>query len=279
MRRASHESFLVYAHYRYLKWSIFVSLVSIAAYALYAPDGIRRGDTVVGWTLGLVSGVLMVWLMAFGVRKRSYRSHRAPLRSWLSGHFYLGLTLPLIAALHCAFRIGWNLHGILYGLMFLVVLTGILGSVLYRRIPASLSRDRASEKLVGLVERIAEVDADCSRLAGNLPDVFAKAVALSVDETHIGGGTLSQLRLSHPRDGTVRALASVEAHVGEASAEDREVVGELLTHLGMKRTLLGQVRQIVRSKAMLDLWLIAHVPLAFAAIAALAAHIVAVLYM
>jgi hypothetical protein len=253
--------------------------VAIAAYGGYAPDGIRRGDTVVGYALGVYCGLLMLWLMWFGVRKRSYWSNAGPLSGWLSAHFYLGLTLPPIALLHAAFRLGWNVHGLLYALVMLVVATGIVGVVLYRRIPAAMARDRASEKLDGLLARAAEIDARCHQLANTLPDVFSTAVASAIGETTVGGSALAQLRRAPESSATSRALGQIQAHLAESPPGDRQALNELLTKLGEKSALLRHIHEKVRNKALLDIWLIAHVPLAFASMAALVAHVVAVFYM
>ena len=43
--------------------------------------------------------------------------------------------------------------------------------------------------------------------------------------------------------------------------------------------LLTRVRQDIRYKAMMDIWLYFHVPLSFALLAALLAHVIAVFYL
>jgi hypothetical protein len=60
--------------------------------------------------------------------------------------------------------------------------------------------------------------------------------------------------------------------VGAGAALEKEVFGLLLD----KHETLERARRELGHKALLDLWLYALVPLAFALLAALAAHIVAV---
>jgi hypothetical protein len=59
---------------------------------------------------------------------------------------------------------------------------------------------------------------------------------------------------------------------GDAARLDKEVFGLLL----QKDQALTRARRFLQQKAILDLWLYVHVPLAFMLLAALTAHIVAV---
>ena len=52
----------------------------------------------------------------------------------------------------------------------------------------------------------------------------------------------------------------------------------LLVALGRKQELLRRARRDIRYKALMDLWLYVHVPLSFALLAALTAHIVSVFF-
>jgi len=59
---------------------------------------------------------------------------------------------------------------------------------------------------------------------------------------------------------------------GEAARLDKEVYGLLL----QKNQLLERARRDLKHKAVLDLWLFFHVPLAFVLLAALVVHVVSV---
>jgi ABC-type transport system involved in cytochrome bd biosynthesis fused ATPase/permease subunit len=48
--------------------------------------------------------------------------------------------------------------------------------------------------------------------------------------------------------------------------------------LTRKAELLGRVRRDIQYKAMMDIWLFVHVPLTFALLAALVAHILSVFF-
>jgi hypothetical protein len=278
IHRSPHESFLRYRSFRWLKVAVLLVVASVAAYLWDNPLGGRRGDTPVGYALGTLSALLMLWLTSFGVRKRRYHSAGAPLRGWLSAHVYLGTTLVVLVPLHCAFQFGWNVHTLAYVLMIGAIATGLVGLVFYGSVPEQITQNRPGEKLSSLIRQVSEIDADCLRLAGEMPDVFAGAVTIAIDQTRIGGGLVAQLRGRDPRCGTARALAIVQQHAREVRGPMRAQVDQLLESLSRKDALLARIRHDVQLKSLLDLWLIAHVPLAIAALAAVAVHVFVVFY-
>ena len=53
---------------------------------------------------------------------------------------------------------------------------------------------------------------------------------------------------------------------------------QLVSLLALKQELLERVERDVRLKALLDLWLLIHVPVAFATLAAVSAHVFIVFF-
>lgn len=274
---ARHESFLVYGRYRHLKLALLLIGVSLAAYVAHAPVGGRHGSSPVGYGLGILCAALVLWLLAFGVRKRRYASSGASVRAWLSAHVYLGATLVFLVPLHAAFELGWNVHTLAYALLCGVVLSGMIGVGVYAAVPTLMTRNRPGEKLTAMLQRIAEIDGECRSLSRDLDDRFSRAIALSIEETRIGGGILRQLSGREPRCGTSQALLAIKQQAG-SSGSTKEAVSRLIELLARKQVELQRVRRDVRLKALLDLWLLVHVPLSIATLAAVATHVFVVLY-
>ena len=62
-----HQSILVYRSFRYLKWAALLVLASIVAYVLHKPyAGVPNGGSWLGYTLGSVGALLILWLMFLG---------------------------------------------------------------------------------------------------------------------------------------------------------------------------------------------------------------------
>ena len=84
-----HQSLLAYAGYRYLKVTVVVIALAIGAYLWDRPPGAPYGGTWLGYALGTIAALLVLWLLLFGMRKRRYRSTLCTL--WQVEHDIAGL--------------------------------------------------------------------------------------------------------------------------------------------------------------------------------------------
>ena len=272
------ESFLVHRRMRYVKVMVALLLVCIVPYVVWVPEGGHDGGTWLGYTLGTIAALLIVWLTWFGVKKRRYNPGHWSLKGWLSAHVYLGLSLIVIATLHAGFQIGWNIHTLAYLLMLAVILSGVWGVVNYARLPAMMTRNRASQTLNAMALEMLELDRQAAEHALPLGDAFAEEVRRSRTETRIGGSFFRQLSGRDPRCGTTRALANVRSLAESVPPALGDRAAALLVALQRKQELLQRARRDIRYKALMDLWLYVHVPLTFALLAALTAHIISVFF-
>lgn len=272
-----HDSFLRYRNGRWLNLSAALAVACVIAYAVDDPPGGRGGGTWLGYALGSLAAALMLWLTWFGVRKRRYQPGGAPLRGWLSAHVYLGLTLLVIVPLHCAFRFGWNVHTLAFVLMAAVIVTGMIGVAIYTVVPERMTRNRPGERLVTLFEQVGALDAECKVAGRGMPTAVAAVVADAIDSTRLGGGLLRQLRGSDPSGPTTRAIAVVQNAITGDDGPSPDLQ-HVLENLAARRTLLERIRRDIQLKAWLDVWLIVHVPLALASLAAVAVHVFVVRY-
>lgn len=272
------RTFLEYERYRYLKVAVAALLASLALYVFDDPPGGRSGGSWTGYGLGTVAAATIFWLMWLGVRKRSYASTGAPLKGWVSAHVYLGTGLLFLVPLHSAFELGANVHTLAYALMCVVIFSGILGVAFYALVPTSMTRNRNNITLDAMLERIAEIDSECRLAAEGLPDYYAQAVLTSIDETRIGGGFRSQLSGRDPDCGTARALRSLRSSDIELKDDAKAQERKLVELIARKELLVKQIRGDIRFKGLLDLWLIVHVPFAFATCAAVLVHVFVVFW-
>jgi hypothetical protein len=271
-----HTSILEYAHFRWFKGALILCGVAAVAYIWHDPPIKPYGGTWLGYTLGTISALLIVWLMWYGVRKRRYGSRMGTLQGWLSAHIYLGSALVVVATLHTGFELGWNIHTVAYILMLLVVASGFYGTYMYFRVPRAMTENLGEDTLQSVMLRIGDIDREMRAKAMSLPDRLLALVDASIAGTRLGG---SFLRLVTGRDpgcataaGVNKWPAAARGLGGQSANLEREVFGLMLE----KQQLLERARRDLRHKALLDLWLYVHVPLAFMLLAALTAHIVSV---
>lgn len=262
-----------------MKWAVALVALALILYGFHEPVyGIANGGTWLGYSLGGLGAFLIVWLMWFGIRKRRYGGGGAPVEDWLSAHIYLGLALIIIGTLHTGFQFGWNVHTLAYVLMMIVIVSGVFGLFAYLRVPELMTNNRRGMTLVQMMHEISDLDAECRAAALSLGDEINQIVLMAAQNTRIGGSVVRQLSGDDPGCAT-REASRIVRHLAEnAPQEQAEGFRSLLGLLARKEELLIRARRDVRFKAVMDIWLYVHVPLSFALLGALIAHIVSVFF-
>mgnify|MGYP006205204079 CR=1 FL=1 len=261
-RDSDHVSFLKHKGFRWLWIALALCGASIAGYALIDQQPRPNGGTWYGYTLGTIGVGLILWLSLLGVRKRRINPGAWSLKAWTSAHVYLGLSLVVVGTLHTGFQIGWNVHTLAYVLMLLVIATGIYGVVVYATLPASLSANRKEMTRAQMLDALTAIDRQLESAAQPLARGEADLVIAALGQDVFGGGALARLTGRYPGCATARALAGFG---GGGEAETR--VAALLEK---RRDQLAQIREGLRIRALLEIWLFVHIPLTIALIAALA---------
>ncbi|MGD8690670.1 MAG: hypothetical protein PVI37_12100 [Gammaproteobacteria bacterium] len=306
-----NPSFLTYRKFLYLKLALLLVVAAATAYALDSPLSGRNGGTPLGYILGTIGALIILWLLWYGIRKRQFHSSDGTVKGWLSAHVYFGIALVIIATLHCAFQFGFNIHTLAYGLMVAVVLSGFYGIYAYARYPRAMTENRANMSPQAMLREVSELEQQCVQLADNIDDETRQVVLRSIANATIGGGWVSQLRggtrrarkqerkadrFLHQRNQTLAmqadklreedpsqtlgAGATMRFMAGQLTHADAtekvERMRRLLDILSRRRTLVRRLNRDIRHRAWLQIWLYIHVPLSLALLGALAAHIVSV---
>jgi hypothetical protein len=270
-------SLLSYQHYRYLKLAVVLALVSLVAYFWHEPVIRPNGGTWLGYTLGTLAAGIILLLLSYGVRKRSYHSNLGTVQGWLSAHVYLGVTLVLIATLHTGFQFAWNVHTLVYFLMLAVVASGFLGLYFYRHNPELMSLALHGSTLDEHLLAINEIDNDSRVLAMNHVDHINKALLDSLNAP-LFDSFWQQFTGDNPHCKT-RAVSVLLATTDSAFNEAQARVNADLYRLQLQKlSRLNRLRGYMRHKAWLDIWLLLYVPLSIALLAALVVHIISVFF-
>jgi len=282
---SQQQSILEYKNGRYLKLAIGLCALAIGAYLWYEPTTVYvkpNGGTWLGYTLGTIGAVLILWLMLLGVRKRRYRSRAGSLQGWTSAHVYIGTSLLVIVTLHCAFEFGWNVHTAAYVLMVLVIVSGFFGVYAYLRYPALMTANLHDAQVETIVLKIADLDRKCRRMALDLPDevneIVMKSSRASLREPRVRTSFRRRLAGDTVHCPTRDACAALTRIGAKFTGESASLNQQLLTAMTQKSVMIDQLRRDRRYRAILEIWLVAHVPLSFALLATLIAHVVSVFY-
>ena len=287
-----HESILAFSKRRYLWVSLAMSVLAILAYWINDPQEPPNGGTPLGYTLGAIGALLILWFTYFGIRKRRYSSTMGTVQGWLSAHVYLGIALIIIVFLHTGFQFGSNVHTLALLLMILVVASGLYGVFIYNSYPERLSENRDGVNRSELLEQLGDIDRRSKKIAGGLPEDFQELVASGISRTLLGGTVWARLRGRDQSQVVLKRSSGPEvvANAGQEAALDwlaeqqsrssdpeaAATMGELSALIRNKRRLLRKLNEDMRLQATIEIWLYAHVPLTAALLIALVVHIITV---
>lgn len=272
VRAQKHEGFMRYANFRWAKISGGLTLLVMASYAMIDVSPRHNGGSWYGYILGTIGALLILWLTMLGYRKRRMSDDHWSLKAWTSAHVYLGLSLAVIGTWHAGFQLGWNVHSLAWALMMLVILSGLYGITVYALLPRSLSANREQMTQMQMLESIRAFDRQLHAAAQGLEADDAAPVLAALSENPFAGGFSARLLGRYPRCATGAALATLGMRGRGGDVE--KVIGLL----GQKQAALARMRRHLRLKALLEVWLYVHVPMTFALIAALSAHVVSVFF-
>ena len=287
-----HESILAFNKRRYLWVSLLISALAIIAYWLNDPQEPPNGGTALGYTLGTIGALMILWFTFFGVRKRRYSSTLGTVQGWLSAHVYLGIALIIIVLLHSGFQFGFNVHTLALVLMVLVVASGLYGVVIYIRNPERISANRDGENRSELFDQLDDIDRRSRRVSETLPEEFQELVSTGISRTLLGGTVWARLRGKDQSQVVLKSSSGSEvvANAGQEAALDwlaeqqsrssdpeaAATIGELSALIRNKRKLLRKLTEDMRLQATIEVWLYAHVPLTAGLLVALSVHIITV---
>jgi hypothetical protein len=275
---AIHDGFLRHNGFRWAKIAAAFSLIALVVYIGIDVKPRPNGGSWYGYILGIIATLLILWLTMLGVRKRAMTSGRWSLKSWTSAHVYLGLSLIVIATLHTGFQFGWNIHTLAYALMMVVIFSGMFGILAYSWLPRSLSNNRDETTEPQMLEGLRSIDRQLHEAAQPVAQRHAEVVRMSLEQDPFGGGLWARSSGRYPRCATRLAQAQIRHETADGPTPGDEPLERIDALLEKKEAMLARVRRHLRIRALLEIWLYVHVPMTFALIAALTAHIVSVFF-
>lgn len=293
-----HGSFLSHRGGFWFWFALAVVFASVLAYVWHSPLGEPNGGTWLGYTLGTLAALLIVWLTLLGVRKRAYYSHMGSVKGWLSAHVYLGGSLLVLGTLHTGFQFGLNIHTLAWLLMVLVIVSGFYGVWVYWRYPAQITRNRDGMNRDLIFREIADIDRKASLIVEGLGSPADRMVISAILRFSVGGGAWQQLT------GRDRSRMMVLVKKGKQTSwkqvvnpaqqplldeltgllsrstdpQEAALLQELIDLISRKARLIRQLLTDIRLQGLMEIWLYCHIPLTMALLATLIAHIVSVFF-
>jgi len=238
------------------------------------------GGTPLGVALGFVALALLLLLLAFGIRKRAYRSTVGTLSGWLQAHIYLGVLVLVVVLLHAGFAFKDRVATAAFLCLLLVVLSGFVGVVAYSVFPRLLTDVESNLSAAEISEELNRLGASMARLAAGKSGAFGKIYQRVEQEARPGwlaGWWILGRRIGR-RVGSAGEGEAWEPLLKLVGTEERESLRNLLVLSRQHKELHLRLMRQQRYRNLMDFWLYLHLPLSLALIILVAAHVVAAFY-
>jgi dihydropyrimidine dehydrogenase (NAD+) subunit PreT len=264
---------------------VAICLVGWPYYALPMAQRVRsplhpwlKASGYVGQSAGLLALVIFLFLWLYPLRKK-YRSlaFTGTIARWLDVHVLAALALPLLVAIHAAWRFA-GLIGLGFWCMMVVWLSGVAGRYIYARIPRSkLGVELTIEEIV---TRRKELLLELARSSGL--DVRVVETTLAAGQAPAGrrGVWVTGWRMiadDLARRRAARALRRLwETRGPRRRKNDREMLRAMLRLARREMALAQQARMLDATHDVFRYWHVLHRPVAVAALIAILVHVAVV---
>jgi predicted membrane channel-forming protein YqfA (hemolysin III family) len=252
----------------------------IIGYFVFHGDEPMHGGSPAGLLYGTLGLGLIMVLMYFGVRKRSYKSSWGSVEAWLHAHIYLGLAAVAVVLLHSGFRFH-NVMAITALVLFVLVsLSGIWGAVLYTVIPPRLSLAKGNLTTLEISEQINDLGASMARLATGKSESFREICVelLNAEKPQNLAGWRCLARGYLERRLAQDPAGAFERYVGRVASDEQAELTQLLALAHQRNDLHDSLIRCQRYLNVMEAWLYLHVPFSFVMLLALAAHVAGYFY-
>lgn len=231
----------------------------------------------IGQSAGLLALALFLFLWLYPLRKKfRWLAFTGAIARWLDAHVLAALGLPLLVAVHAAWRFG-GVIGLGFWSMMVVWLSGLVGRYLYARIPRSragveLTREEIAARRAAMLVQISQH----SGLDHATIDTALQPAVASARRTGIWGTLTRMIADDFARWAAERRLRKAWHARGRRGSMDRRAVRLVLRLVRQEVKLAQQVRMLDATHAVFRYWHVFHRPLAIAALLAVVIHVAVV---
>jgi hypothetical protein len=288
-----YETILTYKRGCYFKITALILVLSIVLYVTLGDTQPPNGGTWQGYVLGVLGTSVIIYLTFIGIRKRNYLSSQGTLLGWTSAHTYLGMAVIPLATLHSAGQLGWNIHSLAYALACLVVLSGFVGLYFYLRSPTKMSTNLMSKSRDDWIKELIDVNERAKAVAIDCDVDVSTALTSAIERTYNPVKLIPQffaidrsVFIVPAKANAKKAVANVDQQKlldfisekipNSIRQQEPARLQELLSLCSRRQKILRLLRRDLQQRASLKIWLLFHVPLSIALLAALIAHILSV---
>lgn len=276
------------SHWVTVPWLILIAITVWGADYYFTGLGTRarhdmammfKPSGLIGQSAGILTfaGFLFLWLYPMRKKIAPAAEWLGPVPGWLNVHIVVGLTLPILGAVHA----GWRFDGIIglgYWAMLIVAISGIIGRYVYVRIP----RNRSGLELNAedLAQQRRQLLLELTEVTGLERDVVSSTLAAEpIPDTGLGliPSLMRMLRDDFRRRRAGRDLRR-KWEALEGAQVDSKKLAEVARLARRQMGLAQQARLLGQTQRIFKHWHTFHKPFALTALLAVTVHVAVVVW-
>jgi len=173
--------------------------------------------------------------------------------------------------------------------MLIVCFSGIYGVWAYQHYPALIDRNNLSQTRGALIDQLLALDQEIAASLTRHEPHIASMVQGALERTTLADRWLDILRGEDrsevllpgkglvPNENMTTLVDYLIEQIEQGAQGDTALnLQSLITSLGERATLISRIKEDLRLVTLTRIWLIVHIPLAFAAVFAVIIHVIAV---
>jgi hypothetical protein len=232
----------------------------------------------IGQSAGILALVIFIFLWLYPIRKKfRWLAFTGTIARWLDVHVLAALGLPLLVAIHAAWRFA-GLIGLGFWSMMVVWASGLAGRYIYARIPRS--KQGVELTIEEIVARRKELLEEIARSSGLDANVVATTLAAGQPPAARRGlwSTLWRMIADDlARRRAARRLRRLwESRGPQRRKHDRQMLRAMLRLARREMALAQQARMLDATHDVFRYWHVLHRPVAIAALIAVLIHVAVV---
>lgn len=274
---------------RILRYAFAAVMIAVLSFgAVQSSWGEFTPEEGVGYWLGIIGGSLLLFLLAYPLRKRfRFMSRLGSAPAWFRIHMVLGTVGPVIILYHCNFSLGATNSNVALFTMIAVAASGITGRYIYGKIHNGLygARSDIHDLLDLALPLVSRIEADLGGAEGSIAAKMSNfgnralthrssllsslfmALSLAISSRYFRSRILTEIRSAIARNAVKNGWTKNEAREHYSLA--REQVASFIF-------AVTKASELSLYERLFSYWRIFHVPLFFLLFITAVGHVVSV---
>lgn len=260
------------------RWALLFSIILLplcGGYYYYALRSEVYGGALFGMACGIFGMASVLFLSCYKIRKGIYSYRLGTMQNWLKAHIYISVTSLVLILMHSGFKLTGSFSIFLFILFLLVIVSGIIGSLIYVNVPLSMTKyDREVKSTMQIMEDLEgylkEADKSMASVSNEFKDIYEKRIRPFFEwrRTRWTYLLMEEQELLNKRKGIFEDFRKL-------------VPAKEIYTLDILKTLLTEKEKLAFKWAKLKVlrsWLNFHLPLASAMLTAVTFHLISIAY-